>query len=118
MGKAVAGPEKDFVEKLVGWLGEAGWSKASEERVDRASMRRHDAIIDTGHGLVVIDAKRRETKDLGRVSVEAYPSGYRIYLAQQSSGDWRIRTESNTYDPRPLNAETVKQVLLEMLGAA
>lgn len=104
--------------QLVAWLGEVGWPAASEGRVDRTTRARHDAIIDTGHGLVVIDAKRRERGELGRVVVETYPAGYRIYLAEQPTGDWRIRTESHTYDPRPLNAETTKQVLLEMLGQA
>ena len=112
------GAERELVERLIGWLGEAGWKTASDARVDRASKARHDAVIDTGHGLIVIDAKKRERNESGWVSVETYPNGYRIYLAQQPSGEWRIRTDSNTYDPRPLNAENAKQVLSEMLGVA
>ena len=118
MRTGTTGPEKELVGQLVAWLKEAGWPSASEGRVDRTTRARHDAIIDTGHGLVVIDAKRRDRGELGRVVVETYPAGYRIYLAEQPTGDWRIRTESHTYDPRPLNAETTRQVLLEMLGQA
>jgi hypothetical protein len=112
-------PEYEIIQRLVEWLSAAGWPELPDNRLEHEMRADTDAVLDTEAGQrILIRAKRRPRGALGRVEVRTYPDSNRIYLLEQPDGKWKIRTESNTFDPRPVDANGVKAVLSEMLSPA
>ena len=111
-------PEYELVRQLVKWLSAAGWPELPDTSLEQEMGANTDAVIDTNHDQrIIIRAKPRASGALGRVDIKTYPDSNRIYLLEQPDGRWRMRTASNTYDPRPVDETGVREVITEMLGS-
>jgi hypothetical protein len=111
-----------IVTDVSSWSADIGWIVHRKEKPEHERALGDYTVpvveIKTPAGHLIVEPVARAVVGAdGRIDLYAWPSLHRMMLIR-AGGQWRLKTDSGVYWPKPWSKETFLELAQELTGAA